>query len=365
MQADDKYYNALNQIPQIGSIRFHKLRNFFPNMEAAFRAPLSDLTKAGLEPNIAEIVVTKRPTIDPDLEMEKLEREHVKLVTFNNDNYPKLLKEIYNPPAVLCVRGNFSLTENEYAIAIVGTRKISPYGKQVTPRLASDLARSGVVIVSGLALGVDEYAHRATVEAGGKTIAVLGSGIDDKSIYPAVNRSIAKRIIESGGALISELPLYSLPLKMHFPYRNRIIAGLSLGTVVVEADVQSGALITAKSALEFNRQVFAVPGSVYNKVSQGPNNLLKMGAKAVTEASDILEELNLIAVNQEIIARKILPDTPDEKKLLDLLSQEPTHINKLIKESGMPAQEVSSILTMMEIKGKVKNLGAMQYVISR
>lgn len=365
MTKNKKFYNALNQIPQIGAVRFHKLRNYFPDMKTAFAAPLAELIKAGVEPNIAEVIVTKRPTINPDLEMEKLKREGVQLVTYDDPNYPPLLKEIYNPPAVLCVRGNLQITENEYAIAIVGTRKISPYGKQITPLLVRELAQSGIVIVSGLALGVDEYAHRATVDAGGKTIAVLGSGIDDRSIYPSANRVLARKIIESGGAIISELPLYSLPLKMHFPYRNRIIAGLSLGTVVVEADVQSGALITAKSALDFNRQVFAVPGSVYNKVSQGPNNLLKMGAKAVTQAKDVLEELNLEAVTEKLQARKIIADTPTEKKLLDLLSQEPTHINKLIKESGLPAPEVSSALTMMEIKGKVRNLGAMQYVISR
>ncbi|OGE80155.1 MAG: DNA protecting protein DprA [Candidatus Doudnabacteria bacterium RIFCSPHIGHO2_01_FULL_43_23] len=365
MLQDTKYYNALNQIPQIGAVRFHKLLNYFPNMETAWQAQAQDLVKAGIESNISDLIVTKRSQIDPDAEMQKLLKEDVKILIFGEENYPKLLAEIYNPPMVLYGRGNLEVLKHEYIIAVVGTRKISNYGKQVTPIIVGDLAKAGVAIVSGLALGVDSIAHRATIEANGKTIAVLGSGIDDNSIYPASNRTIAKSIIDSGGAIISELPIYSLPLKIHFPYRNRIISGLALGTVVIEADVTSGALITAKAALEHNRQVFAVPGSVFNKVSQGPNNLLKMGAKPVTSAADILDELNLQSVTSELKARKIIADSPAEETILKLLSNEPTHINKLIKESGLTSQEISSALTMMEIKGKVRNLGAMQYVISR
>ena len=203
------------------------------------------------------------------------------------------------------------------------------------------------------------------MEAGGRTVAVLGCGIDEKSIYPAANRAVAHNIIESDGAIISELPLYSLPLKMNFPHRNRIIAGLSLGTLVVEADISSGALITASATLEYNRQVFAVPGSVFNPMSRGPNNLLKLGAKAVTAANDILEELNLTSAASEIQKRKIIPENAHEEKLLALLSSDPVHIDELIKKSGLRAGEVSSTLTLMEIKGKVKNLGAQQYVISR
>ena len=365
MKTDIKYYNALNQIPQIGAVRFHKLLNYFPNMDVAWQAPAKELVKAGIESNISDLIVTKRSEIDPDAEMEKLTREDVQILIFGEENYPKLLSEIYNPPMVLYGRGDLESLRHEYIVAVVGTRKVSNYGKQVTPVIAGDLARAGVAIVSGLALGVDSIAHRATMEAKGKTIAVLGSGIDERSIYPASNRTIAKSIIDSGGAIISELPLYSLPLKIHFPYRNRIISGLALGTIIIEADITSGALITAKAALEHNRQVFAVPGSVFNKFSQGPNNLLKMGAKPITTAADVLEELNLKEVTDELKAREVIAESPAEEKLLKLLSNEPIHINKLIKESGLTSQEVSSTLTMMEIKGKVRNLGAMQYVKSR
>lgn len=359
------FYHSFNLIREIGPIRFQKLKRFFPSMEAAWKAPLRELEQAGIEPHIAEIAAAKRAAIDPQAEFSKLLSENIQPVTSEHDHYPALLKEIYNPPPILYVRGDTKSLAHEFMIAVVGTRKISPYGKQITPLLCRDLAQSGVTVVSGLAMGVDEAAHRSAVEAGGKTVAVLGSGIDDPSIYPASNRPLVKRIIETGGAVVSELPLRSAPLKIHFPFRNRILSGMSLGTVVVEADTESGSLITAKLALEQNRQVFAVPGSVFNKFSAGPNNLLKLGAKAVTGANDILEELNLKSATRELEARKILPETPNEAKILPLLSSEPMHIDKIIKESGLPASEVSSCLVMMEIKGKVRNLGAMQYVISR
>lgn len=363
--AELAFYNAFNQISQIGSVRFHKILSYFPNLATAWRAPLSELVAAGIEPQIAEVIVFKRSQIQPEREMEKVRACGAKIVTVSDPDYPPLLKQIYNPPALLYVRGNSSTLASEFNIAVVGTRKISPYGKQVTPIIVEKLAASGIGIVSGLALGVDELAHRSALAAQGRTIAVLGCGINDESIYPANNRAIAKKIIESGGAVISELPLFSAPLKMHFPHRNRIISGMSLGTLVVEADIDSGSLITARLALEQNRQVFAVPGSIFNKMSSGPNNLLKMGAKPITEASDVADELNLNLVTEQIKAREVLPATVTESRLLQFLDTEPKHIDKLIKDSGLPAAEVASLLLMMEIKGMVRNLGAMQYVKAR
>ncbi|MEK9180933.1 MAG: DNA-processing protein DprA, partial [Patescibacteria group bacterium] len=300
-----KYFNAFNQIPQMGPARFNKLSAHFKTLSEAWRAPAAELARAGLDAPTAEIIVCKRPQIDPDAEMEKLEKFGVRLITRDSENYPRLLKEIYNPPAALYVRGKLLANLDEYAIAVVGTRKISNYGRQVTPLIVADLAKAGITIVSGLAYGVDELAHRTTLTARGRTIAVLGSGIDDASIYPASNRALALQIIESGGAVISELPLGSLPLKMHFPFRNRIIAGSTLGTLVVEADLESGSLITARLALEQNRQVFAVPGSIFNHVAAGPNNLIKIGAKAITCAADILDELNLKTAVSELEARAV------------------------------------------------------------
>ena len=362
---DKIYYNAFNQIPQIGAVRFKKLAGYFPSMEEAWRASVSELLNAGIEQQVADIIAAKKREINPEPEWEKIERANVTVITQAEKSYPATLREIHNSPALLYLRGNVEALNTDHAVAIVGTRKISAYGKQVTGKLASDLAAAGVVIVSGLALGVDEWAHRAAVEANAATVAVLGSGIDDNSIYPPANRMLARKIMDGAGAVISELPLGAQPLKLHFPYRNRIIAGLSRGVIVIEADLKSGALITAKQALEENRQVFAVPGSIFNQMSLGPNNLLKMGAQAVTEASDILAALNLEHAVAEKSANTIIAETPSEAKLLKLLSNEPLHIDKIIKESGLTAAEASSTLTLMEIKGKVRNLGAMQYVRAR
>jgi DNA processing protein len=359
------FYNAFNQFPQIGAARFAKLLNYFTDLEKAWYAPLSELLAAGIEQPIAELLVIKRPQINVRAEMDKVKKCGVQIIVADNPNYPPLLKQIHNPPALLYVRGEPKTLASEFSLAVVGTRKISAYGKQVVPCIVRDLAAAGINIVSGLALGVDELAHRSALEANGKTVAVLGCGIDDNSIYPASNRVIAHKIINGGGAVISELPLGAAPLKIHFPHRNRIISGMSLGTLVVEADLESGSLITARMALEQNRQVFAVPGNIFNRYSSGPNNLLKLGAKAVTEAADITEELNLNFVTEQLQAREIIPATPTEEKLLNLLSHEPQHIDLLIKNSGLPAADVSATLTMMEIKGQVRNLGAMQYVKAR
>jgi DNA processing protein len=295
--------------------------------------------------------------------MEKLAKENVSVITIKDEKYPKLLREIYNPPALLYYKGR--LEEDEFAIAVVGTRKCTSYGKQVTSEITRDLANNGITIVSGLALGIDTLAHQAALEVNEKTIAVLGSGLDAQNIYPVTNCHLAEKIIETGGTLISEHPLGTLPLKFNFPQRNRIIAGLTLGTLVVEAPLTSGALITAKFALEFNREVFAVPGSIYSENSAGPNNLIKMGAKAVASAADILEALNLQRAIEYVEAKKIVPDSKNEAILLEYLSKEPVHIDILIKQSKLDTATVNSTITMMEIKGKVRNLGGSQYVLAR
>jgi DNA processing protein len=241
---------------------------------------------------------------------------------------------------------------------------ISPYGLQVTPEIVCPLAQHGLTIVSGLAIGVDALAHLSALKAHGRTIAVLGTGVDARSLYPTQNRRLAEQIIEQGGAVISEFSIGTPPLKQNFPIRNRIISGLSLGTLVIEAARESGSLITARSALEQNREVFAVPGSAHSPTSAGPNNLLKMGARVVTSATDILDALN-IEPRQEIIGkRKITADNLEEAALLPHLSREPRYIDALVKASHLGAPQVMSILTIMEIKGKVRNLGGMQYVLA-
>ena len=362
MDNEKLYFNAFNQFPEIGSVRFRRLLNFFPDLETAWQAGLSDLKQAGLEEPVALKVLEARQSINPESEFEKLRSHGVSLLTYNDAAYPKLLREIPAPPMVLYTRGELK-SQDELAVAIVGTRKMSPYGKRVSEDLVAGLLGTQISIVSGLALGIDALVHDATMRFGGRTIAVLACGLD--SIYPAANRLLGEKIIDGNGALLSELPLGMPPLKHHFPHRNRIIAGLALGTVVIEAAADSGALITAQHALEQNRQVFAVPGSIYSPVSAGPNNLIKMGAKPVTQALDILEDLNLMGAGVRLEAREIIAENSEEQKILDILSAEPLHFDQIAKIAQLSVSLVAATLTIMEMKGKVRNLGGNQYVVGR
>ncbi|MDP3740755.1 MAG: DNA-processing protein DprA [bacterium] len=356
------YFNAFNQIPQIGSVRFRRLLNYFPDLEAAWSAPASELAKSGIEESVVEKIVHLRAQIEPYAEFEKLEKHGASMIVFSDRAYPKLLREIPNPPMVLYIRGETKL-DAHLAVAIVGTRRFTSYGRQVTEDLAIGLAGRGITVISGLAFGIDALAHETTLRSRGRTIGVLACGVD--SIYPANNRLLGERIIENGGAVISELPLGAPPLKHHFPNRNRIISGLALGTVVVEAGIESGSLITARHALEQNRQVYAVPGSIYSPLSEGPNNLLKMGAKPITKAADILEDLNLEDATAQMTVAGILADNDEEQKILAILTREPIHFDQIVKQGQLSAPTVAATLTIMEMKGKVKNLGANQYVVSR
>jgi len=226
------------------------------------------------------------------------------------------------------------------------------------------LSSTGLTIVSGLALGIDTLAHKACLEARGRTIAVIGSGLDRNSIYPSSNRRLFDMIAENG-AVISEYPIGTAAMPYHFPARNRIISGLSLGVLVIEATEKSGTSLTANHALSQNRQVFAIPGPIYSPSSVGPNNLIKIGAKLVCNIQDVLEELNLVSLTEQIEAKEIIPDTEEEALILKLLSHEPLHIDKIVIETKLDTATVSSTLTLMEMKGKAKNLGGMQYVIVR
>jgi len=362
MRQDHPYFNAFNAIPQIGSVRMRKLLNFFPDLKTAWDAPPAELNACGLEEQVVSKILETRQSFDLAAEFERLANLHVSLLTWGDEDYPKLLREISNPPMALYILGQRKALDGT-AIAVVGTRKYSAYGKQAAGELVAGLVRANLIIVSGLALGIDALAHSSAVEHSGRTVAVLACGVDN--IYPASNRFVADKILHSGGAIISELPLGTPPLKHHFPHRNRIISGMSLGTLVIEAARDSGSLITAQHALDQNRQVFAVPGSIFNPASVGPNNLLKMGAKPVTSAADILEELNLLSLQTQIITQEIIGDNPEEEVVLKLLKREPTHIDLIVKTSGLPAGTVAATLTIMEMKGKVRNLGANQYVISR
>ncbi len=362
MNLEHLYFNAFNHIPQIGPVRFRKLLNAFPTLQEAWQAPTAELLRAGLEDTIVQKILEARSQIDPEAEFAKLEKFKVKLLTYPEDTYPKLLREIPNAPAVLYIAGDL-LPADGLSIAIVGSRKFTPYGSQVTYDLTRDLIRANLTVVSGLALGIDAIAHRTALEYSGRTLAVLACGVD--AIYPASNRQLGEKILEGRGAIISELPLGTPPLKHHFPHRNRLISGLALGTVVIEAGADSGALITANHALEQNRQVFAVPGSIYNPASAGPNNLLRMGAKVVTTVTDVLEELNLGHLQEQVRTEEIIGDNEEEQKILNCLSRQPQHFDQIAKTVGLQTSTVAAALTIMEMKGKVRNLGGNQYVKSR
>lgn len=289
-------------------------------------------------------------------------KEGIKEITIEDKNYPKLLREISNPPKILYVKGEIS--QNENCFAVVGTRMCSSYGKEIALEIAGNLAESGLTIVSGLAPGIDTFCHISTLERKGKTIAVLGTGIDEKSVYPQSNLKLAGKILQSGGALISEYPPGTPGSKFSFPQRNRIISGLSIGTLVIEAKQKSGALITANWAEKQNRKIFAVPGSVYSLNSNGCHYLIKhKKAKLIESANDILKELNLKCSNLKF-EQNATGETEEENLILEALKEEILDVDKIIEKTKLPASKTSGALAFLEIKGKVRNLGGNIYAIS-
>ena len=362
MNTDIKYWVGFNNIPGIGRVRLGQLESYFGNLELAWKAPLGELKRAGLDSPALRAIDEWRPKISPDDEMNKIEHFHVQILTCRDENYPKRLKEIYDYPPVIYIKGTLS-PEDEWCLAVVGTRRATVYGKQVTEEIVTDLAQNKITIVSGLAKGIDTVAHRSALEAGGRTIAVFASGLD--IIYPSENEELVRKILEHG-AIISEYPLGMKPRAENFPRRNRILSGLSLGVLVTEADEDSGAMITARDALEQDREVFAIPGSILSPSSRGTNRLIQMGeAKLVRIYTDILEELNLTTVARQMEMRELLPETETESLLISQLSAEPSHIDEVCRKSGLPAATVSSTLAMMELKGLVKQVGTMNYVLAK
>jgi len=359
------YWVAFTRILGIGPVRFKMLLDYFhEDVAAAWKANSKELAQAGLDQKIIDSFIKQRASSIPQQELEILERLRVQVITIKDKAYPSLLKEIYNAPSVLYVAGTLKKDEDSFALGIVGTRKVSTYGRQVTEQLARELAQGHVTVVSGLAHGIDTIAHTAALDAGGRTIAVMASGLD--IIYPSENTGLARRIVESGqGALVTEFPLGVKPDSKNFPARNRIISGLSQGILVTEAPKQSGALITANFALEHGREVFAVPNGIYATGSVGVNKLIQDGAHLVTDVQDILMALNLFMIPEHIEMQAALPDNIEERTLLPLLSHDPRHIDEIIRESGLPVTTVVSTFMMMEIKGMIKQVGAMQYVLAR
>ena len=354
-----KYWVAFGRLPRIGRVRIGLLERHFGTLEAAWHASAGELRAAGLDGASINAILAERPKISPEAEMEALARHRVQALTWHDEAYPAKLKEIDDRPPVLYVRGELTPAD-EWAVAVVGTRRATVYGRQAAEEVAASLARNRVTVVSGLARGIDSIAHRAALQAGGRTIGVLACGLD--LVYPPEHLRLAQEIVENG-ALIGDYPLGTQPRSEYFPRRNRIMSGISLGVLVVEGDVGSGARITAREALDQNRDVFAVPGSIYSPGCRGTNKLIQEGeAKLVMDVQDILEELNLTMVPVQMEMRETVPADETERLLLRHLSNQPTHIDEVRRESGLPIAAVSSALAMLELKGMVRQVGRMNYV---
>ena len=355
------YWVGFNLVKGIGAARLRLLLQSFVDAETAWNASPESLRQAGLGPKLVDTFLQMRSSVSLERVWERIAGLGIQVLTWEDEAYPHRLKEIDQPPPVLYLRGTL-VQEDEWAVAIVGTRGVTAYGRQVTAELASSLARRGVTVVSGLARGVDAEAHKAALSAGGRTLAVLGSGVDQ--IYPPEHRQLAERIQSSGG-LLSDYAPGTAPDGVNFPPRNRIISGLSLAVVVVEAGDRSGALITAEFAAEQGREVFAVPGNITAPKSIGCNRLIHQGARPLLGVEDVLEALDLTSLSQQRVARTVLPKDAVEAQLLSVLGKEPVHVDEIRLRVSMPIEKVSATLTLMELKGMVRQVGGMHYVAVR
>ena len=355
------YWVGWNLVKGVGAVRFKQLLDFFGSAELAWNAPGSALLSAGMPQKVIDRHYQIKNQVDLDRIMDRISANAIRVVTWDEDEYPRRLKEINQSPPVLFIKGSINV-EDDWAVAVVGTRRVTPYGRQVADELGRFLAQNGVTVISGLARGVDAIAHHAALEAGGRTIAVLGSGVD--VIYPPEHRKLATEIIQQG-ALVSDYPVGTQPDGVNFPPRNRIISGLSLATVVVEAGEKSGALITAEFAVDQGKDVFAVPGSILNAQSEGTNRLIEQGARPLLKFGEILETLQLEQIPEKQLTRKLNPMTSLEQTLFSQLTSDPTHIDQLCEKTGLSITDVSATLTMMELKGLVSQVGGMNYIAMR
>lgn len=361
MPDDKKYWIGFNLVRGIGAVRFQQILSYFGDLSIAWQAPEEAFQKAGLPDRALANLLRLRGETDLDRLYESILEKEVTVLTLMDKDYPKLLREIDQSPPVLYIKGELTPAD-EFAVAMVGTRRVTAYGQQITRDASIYLAGHGLTVVSGLARGVDALAHQHALKAGGRTIAVLGSGID--VIYPPEHRKLADAIIENG-ALISDYPMGTQPEGVNFPPRNRIISGLSLATIVVEAGERSGALITADFAAEQGRDVFAVPGNVLSPMSRGTNYLIQKGAYAMISPQDVLDVLDLAQVDDYKTARQVLPADTTEAKILQIMDFEPIHVDEICNEVGLAIEKVSAALTMMELKGMVQHVGGMRYAAVR
>ena len=362
-------YIALNMIDGVGPVRVRALLERFGTPEAILSAPRGELMRVdGVGEEVARCITSWRESIDLDAELARLEKSGARVVMRDDAEYPKNLREIYDPPLVLYVRG--TLRENErMAIGIVGSRRTTLYGQEMSRKLAYQLARLGVTVVSGLARGIDTAAHKGALQAKGRTVAVIGCGID--VVYPPENKKLADEIFEKGGAVVTEFPFGVKPDRQNFPMRNRIISGWSLGVVVVEANLKSGALITAAQAAEQGRQVFAVPGRADSVLSRGANRLIKDGAKLTEDVEDVLAEFEYLLPREAGKSASAAPRgggteaalklSETEAKVMALIGQEEVAIDEIIRGSGLTSAAVSATLLGLEMKRVVRQLPGKLY----
>ncbi len=361
MSEPRQYWVAFSLVKGIGAVRFQALLNFFGDPQIAWGAPTEALRQAGLSEKVIENVVELRSAINLDQVWEQLEAKGITVLIQTDENYPRRLQELEQPPPVLYMLGELT-SEDEWAVAVVGTRRVTAYGRQVAEDIAGTLARNGISVISGLARGIDSISHQAALHAGGRTIAVMGSGLD--RIYPPENRRLAEQIA-AHGALISDYPPGTPPEGSNFPPRNRLISGLSLAVVIVEAGQTSGALITAAFAADQGREVFAVPGNITSPGSKGTNRLIRDGAQPLLHPEQVLEALELTMVAEQRTARVLLPADAVEAQLFEALGREPLHIDEIRSRTDLPIEKVTATLALMELKGMVRQVGGMQYITLR
>lgn len=360
MTDEKKVYVALNTIPGLKAALFHRALSHFGSAAGILGAGTEKLSRIrGLGPDTAAAIQSLAPEGIWEAESNRAQDVGGSIITLLDPGYPERLRQIPDPPPVLYMRGNL-LPADQEAVAVVGSRTTTPYGRLSAEKLARELAGAGITVVSGLARGIDSCAHRGALEGGGRTIAVLGSGLD--RLYPPENRQLAERIA-AAGALLTEFPFGQTPDKWHFPLRNRVISGLSLGVVVVEAAVQSGALITADLALEQGREVFSVPGNISSPKSTGTNRLIKQGAKLVENVTDITEEFpHLASRSKEAVDHPLPTLSQEEEAILSRLGSDPLSIDEVIRSSPVPSSQTVSLLTTLELKGLVRQFSGKLFV---
>jgi DNA processing protein len=346
--SDIRFWIGLSLIPDIGPVLSRRLIDQMKSPDRIFHAGTGDLCSIkGMRRDTADNIKNFRLWNAIENHVKVMEQNSISVVPFNDSRYPETLKELPDAPIVLYMKGNID-DEDRFAISIVGSRKLTPYGEAVTQRLSSELASAGFTIISGMARGIDTLAHKSALASGGRTIAVLGSGLD--ICYPAENKGLMNRITSSG-CVISEFPPGTMPNRENFPRRNRLISGLSLGVLVVEATATSGSLITAKQAIEQNKEVFAVPGNITSPNAEGTNRLIQQGARIVLNTENIIEELAPVLRGFIRAREREIPLTDEENNISTILTREPKHIDMLSRESGLPPHKILGLLLSLELKG--------------